>query len=115
MGNIMTGPVVSLDVRPVPQAPPRPTRSGRNLLSTVVLAVALGWAAHIIELRPLELLRDLGEKLALLQENLQGEPLTIADLPLALVPHPLGGIPEEEVVRKADLAVPAVLKAVLRS
>lgn len=37
-----------------------------------------------------ELLRDLGEKLALLQENLQGEPLTIADLPLALRQRYLG-------------------------
>jgi hypothetical protein len=32
-------------------------------------------------------------------------------LPLALVPHPLGGIPEDEVRRKADLAVESVLKA----
>jgi hypothetical protein len=32
-------------------------------------------------------------------------------LPLALVPHPLGGIHEEEVLRKADLAVEAVVKA----
>ena len=36
-------------------------------------------------------------------------------LPLALVPHPLGGIPEVEVVHKADLAIEAVLKAVTRS
>ena len=35
-------------------------------------------------------------------------------LPLALVPHPLGGIHEEEVVRKADLALESVLKAVVR-
>jgi hypothetical protein len=35
-------------------------------------------------------------------------------LPLALVPHPLGGIREEEVLRKADLAIEAVLKAVTR-
>ena len=33
-------------------------------------------------------------------------------LPLALIPHPLGGIREDEVVRKADLALEAVLKAV---
>lgn len=32
-------------------------------------------------------------------------------LPLALVPHPLGGIPEPEVLAKADLAVEAVVKA----
>jgi phosphonate transport system permease protein len=30
------------------------------MLSTLVLVVALGWAARVIELRPLELLRDLG-------------------------------------------------------
>lgn len=36
-------------------------------------------------------------------------------LPLALIPHPLGGIREDEVVRKADLALEAVLKAVTRS
>lgn len=34
---------------------------------------------------------------------------------LALVPHPLGGIAEEEVVRKADLALESVLKAILRA
>ena len=39
----------------------------------------------------------------------------IADLPLALVPHPLGGIHEDEVVRKADLAIESVLKAVMRA
>ena len=32
-------------------------------------------------------------------------------LPLALVPHPLGGIPEDEVEKKADLAIESVLKA----
>jgi hypothetical protein len=39
----------------------------------------------------------------------------IADLPLALIPHPLGGIREDEVVKKAELAIDAVLKAVRRS
>ena len=34
-------------------------------------------------------------------------------LPLALVPHPLGGIPEDEVQKKADLAIEAVLKALI--
>jgi hypothetical protein len=36
-------------------------------------------------------------------------------LPLALVPHPLGGIREDEVLRKADLALESVLKAVTRA
>jgi hypothetical protein len=35
-------------------------------------------------------------------------------LPLALVPHPLGGIHEDEVRRKADLAIESVIKAVTR-
>jgi hypothetical protein len=51
------------------------------------------------------------ETLARLEARNRG----IDALPLALVPHPLGGIPEGEVVRKADLALEAVLKAVLRS
>jgi hypothetical protein len=35
-------------------------------------------------------------------------------LPLALVPHPLGGIHEDEVRRKADLTIESVIKAVTR-
>ena len=48
------------------------------------------------------------EALARLEAKNRG----IEALPLALVPHPLGGIHEEEVVKKADLALEAVLKAV---
>ena len=51
------------------------------------------------------------EQLARLEAMNRG----IADLPLALVPHPLGGIKEDEVVRKADLVIEAVLKAVTRA
>jgi len=47
------------------------------------------------------------ETLARLEAKNRG----IETLPLALVPHPLGGIREDEVVRKADLALPSVLKA----
>jgi hypothetical protein len=50
------------------------------------------------------------EALARLEAKNRG----LEDLPLALVPHPLGGIPEDEVVRKADLAIEAVLKALTR-
>ena len=50
------------------------------------------------------------EALARLEARNRG----IEDLPLALVPHPLGGIHEDEVVRKADLAIKSVLKAVTR-
>ncbi len=39
----------------------------------------------------------------------------IADLPLALIPHPLGGIHEDEVVRKADLVIDTVVRAVTKS
>ena len=50
------------------------------------------------------------EQLAKLEAKNRG----IEALPLALVPHPLGGIHEDEVVRKADLALESVLKAVTR-
>ena len=48
------------------------------------------------------------EALARLEAKNRG----IENLPLALVPHPLGGLHEEDVVKKADLAIEAVLKAV---
>ncbi|HYE91310.1 MAG: hypothetical protein FJ027_05400 [Candidatus Rokubacteria bacterium] len=51
------------------------------------------------------------EQLAKLESKNRG----IEALPLALIPHPLGGIHEDEVVRKADLAIEAVLKALLKS
>ena len=49
------------------------------------------------------------EALARLESHNRG----IDGLPLALIPHPLGGIRDDEVLRKADLAIEAVLKAVL--
>ena len=51
------------------------------------------------------------ESLATLEARNRG----LAELPLALIPHPLGGIHEEEVVKKADLAIKAVVRAVTRS
>jgi hypothetical protein len=51
------------------------------------------------------------EQLAKLEAKNRG----IEALPLALVPHPLGGIHEDEVIRKADLALESVLKALLKS
>jgi hypothetical protein len=51
------------------------------------------------------------ETLATLEARNRG----LADLPLALIPHPLGGIREEEVVKKADLAVDVVFRAVTKS
>jgi hypothetical protein len=50
------------------------------------------------------------EQLAKLESKNRG----LADLPLALIPHPLGGIREDEVVKKAELAVEIVRKAVTR-
>src|SRR5262245_45182793 len=60
MGQLLTGPLVHLHPGPTPQPPPPPATLGRNMLTTLVLAVTLGWAAQVIELRPLELLRDFG-------------------------------------------------------
>ena len=51
------------------------------------------------------------ESLATLEARNRG----LAELPLALIPHPLGGIHEEEVVKKADLAIEAVVRAVTKS
>jgi hypothetical protein len=50
------------------------------------------------------------EQLAKLEAKNRG----LADLPLALIPHPLGGIREDEVRKKAELAVETVRKAVTR-
>ena len=51
------------------------------------------------------------ESLATLEARNRG----LADLPLALIPHPLGGIREEEVVRKADLVIEVVVAAVTKA
>ena len=51
------------------------------------------------------------ETLATLEARNRG----LADLPLALIPHPLGGIREEEVVRKADLVIEVVVTAVTKA
>ena len=51
------------------------------------------------------------EELAKLEARNRG----LADLPLALIPHPLGGIREEEVIKKADLAVDLVARAVTKA
>ena len=60
MGGAVTGAYAGLRAGPVPQAPPRRSAVGRNLVATVGLAVVLGAAARVIELRPLELVRDVG-------------------------------------------------------
>jgi hypothetical protein len=47
------------------------------------------------------------EQLAKLEARNRG----MADLPLALIPHPLGGIREDEVLKKAELVIDVVVKA----
>jgi len=51
------------------------------------------------------------ETLATLEARNRG----LADLPLVLIPHPLGGIREEEVVLKAELVIEAVARAVTKA
>jgi len=51
------------------------------------------------------------EQLAKLEAKNRG----LADLPLALIPHPLGGIREDEVVKKAEMVVEVVRRAVTRA
>ena len=48
------------------------------------------------------------EQLAKLESKNRG----LEGLRLALIPHPLGGIAEDEVRKKADLAIDAVVRAV---
>ncbi len=54
----MSGPLAGILSGPAPQAPARRSAVGRSLLATLALALAFGLAARVIELRPLELLRD---------------------------------------------------------
>jgi phosphonate transport system permease protein len=56
----VSGALAVLQSTPAPQPPARRSDVGRNLGLTLLLAVALGAAARVIELRPLELLRDVG-------------------------------------------------------
>jgi phosphonate transport system permease protein len=56
----LNGSLTGLLSGPGPRAPARPSDLGRNALATVALAVVLGLAARVIELRPLELFRDAG-------------------------------------------------------
>jgi phosphonate transport system permease protein len=54
------GTVSTLYAGPAPQAPPRVSHVGRSLAATLALALIFAGAARVIELRPLELLRDAG-------------------------------------------------------
>jgi len=56
----MTGPLAGILAGPAPEPPARAASAGRTMLATVALAVVFRLAARVIELRPLELLRDAG-------------------------------------------------------
>ena len=54
----MSGAYAAAETGLAPDAPPRPSNTPRNLLTLLSLAVVLALAARVIELRPLELVRD---------------------------------------------------------
>ncbi len=56
----MTSPLATLGARAELRIPSQPSRVGRRLVVTLLLAFAFAAAAHVIELRPLELIRDAG-------------------------------------------------------
>ncbi len=56
----MSGPFAPIHTGPIPALPPRRSELGRSLLAAFVMALVLGWAARVIELRPVELVRDIG-------------------------------------------------------
>ncbi len=60
MGGELTRPLAAVLAGPAPVPPMRRSELGRGLLATLALAVVFGLAARVIELRPLELLRDVG-------------------------------------------------------
>jgi len=46
--------------RPAPAPPPRQSVTARGLVAAAALAVVFAWAGRVVELRPLELIRDAG-------------------------------------------------------
>ena len=58
--SVATGALAGLGHGPVPQPAPHASSLRRNLLVLLGLAVVFALAARIIELRPLELVRDVG-------------------------------------------------------
>lgn len=45
----------------------------------------------------------------------RGAAFGLEDYPFAVVPHPLGRLPQEEVRERATLALPQVLKLLIRN
>ena len=60
MGDLVSGPFAAIHAASVPALPPRRSELGRSLLAAFAMAIVLGWAGRVIELRPLELVRDIG-------------------------------------------------------
>ena len=60
MGDLVSGPFAAIHAASVPALPPRRSELGRSLLAAFALALVLGWAGRVIELRPFELVRDIG-------------------------------------------------------
>jgi phosphonate transport system permease protein len=58
--SMLSGALLGVDAGPAPQAPPHASHVRRNLFATLALALVFGTAARVIELRPLELIRDAG-------------------------------------------------------
>ena len=58
--SVLSGALLGVDAGPAPAAPPRDSHFGRNFMTTLALALVFGTAARVIELRPLELVRDAG-------------------------------------------------------
>ncbi len=60
MGDLVSGPFAAIHAASVPALPPRRSELGRSLLAALAMAVGLGWAGRVIELRPFGLVRDIG-------------------------------------------------------
>jgi len=60
MGDLVSGPFAAIHAASVHALPPRRSELGRSLLAAFAMALVLGWAGRVIELRPLELVRDIG-------------------------------------------------------
>lgn len=60
MGGLVSGPFAAIHAGTIPALPARRSELGRSLLTAFGMAIVLAWAARIIELRPLELVRDIG-------------------------------------------------------
>jgi len=56
----VSSPFAAIHAGNVPALPARRSELGRSLLAAFGMAIVLGWAARVIELRPFELLRDIG-------------------------------------------------------